>query len=902
MQINDLKAGIRPNNNIMKRIITFLFLSFVGLVSFAQYPGGGQRGGQGRAGGQSMNIGHFYGKIVDKKTSKGVSAASVQLIQSKMDSTQKPKDVIVSGMLTKSNGDFTLENLPIMGNYRLSITAIGYKPYEQKVSFDLKMPQRGAAGATGGGGMEQAMAAVDKDLGNIKMEQDAQVLEGVTVTTTKPLFTMGVDRKIFNVEKNLVSAGQTAQELMKSIPSINVDIDGNVTLRNAAPQIFVDGRPSTLTLDQIPADAIESVEIITNPSAKYDASGGNAGILNIVLKKNRKAGYNGNIRAGVDSRGKFNGGGDINIKQGKVNFFASANFNQRKSISTSEIIRHNLIKPLVDVAQNSKGINNGTFAFGRAGLDYLIDNRNTLSFSGVIVNGSFKNSDNLNFDSSSLNTIYTRGNQLTKTESSFKNYGGSINFKHIFAKAGKDITADINYNSSQNDNNGTYKTTLFQPDYTLKGAPQYRKLEGNGSTKFFTAQVDYTNPISENAKIETGARVAVRDNASVNINSFQNAAGVYVPNTLLSTDYKFTDRVYAAYFNFSNKVKTWSYQAGLRAESSDYTGTLLSTKTEFSTKYPISLFPSVFVTKELKNNQDLQLNFSRRVNRPNFFQLIPYTDISDPQNFTKGNPALKPEFTNSFEMSYQKTFPKNNSLLITAYYKNSTNLITRYTYRDKVTEISADSAYFTTYLNANSSMSYGLELTTRNPITKWWDMITNFNFYNSKINGSNIDNSLQSERLSYFIKWNNTFKLPANFSIQFSGDYQSKSVLPQSSGQGGGGRPGGGGGFGGGGFGGGAQPTAQGYVNPNYGFDAAIKKEFLKNKAASLTLSVNDIFRTKKYSYYSESTYFTQTSSRRRDAQVFRLNFNYRFGKIDVSLFKRKNLRGIDTPDVPMGQ
>jgi len=888
-------AGICTNNNFMKKFFTLLLLSCFGITLFAQFPGGGQRGGQGRGGGQSMNVGHFYGKIVDKKTSKGISAASVQLIQAKMDSTQKTKDVIVSGMLTKSNGDFSLENLPVMGKFRLTITAIGFKPLDRPIAFEIKM-----GGAGGAGGMEQALAAVDKDLGNIKMEQDAQVLEGVTVTTTKPLFTMGVDRKIFNVEKNLVSSGQTAQELMKSIPSINVDIDGNVTLRNAAPQIFVDGRPSTLTLDQIPADAIESVEIITNPSAKYDASGGNAGILNIVLKKNRKAGYNGNIRAGVDSRGKFNGGGDINVKQGKVNFFASANVNQRKSLSTSNIFRHNLTKPLVDVNQNSDGVNNGSFAFGRAGFDYLIDNRNTLSFSGVIVNGSFKNRDNLNFDSISSRTIYTHGNQLTETKVNFKNYGASVNFKHVFAKAGKDVTADLNYNTSRNNNTGQYTTNLYQPDYTIKGSPLLRQLDGNGANKFFTAQVDYTDPISEHAKIETGARVAVRDNASVSNNSFYNySTNRYEINSLLSTDYKFTDRVYAGYFNFINKINTWSYQAGLRAESSDYTGTLLSTKSSFSTKYPISLFPSVFITKELKNNQDIQLNYSRRVNRPNFFQLIPYTDISDPQNYTRGNPALKPEFTNSFEMSYQKTFPKNHSLLVTAYYKNSTNLITRYTYRDKVTETSSDSAYFTTYLNANSSTSYGLEFTTRNPITRWWDMITNFNFYNSKINGSNIDKSLQSERLSYFVKWNNNIKLPANFSFQFSGDYQSKSVLPQSSGGGGRGG-GGGGGFGGGGYGGGVQPTAQGYVNANYGFDAAIKKEFLKNKAASLTLSINDIFKTKKYSYYSESTFFTQTSSRRRDAQVFRLNFNYRFGKIDVSLFKRKNMKGgMDTPDVP---
>lgn len=881
----------------MKQIFTFLLFVGSTLTLFAQYPGGGQLGGGQARGGQGMNIGHFYGKVVDKKSSKGIPAASVQLVQSKMDTaTKQMKDVIVSGMLTKNNGDFTLENLPVMGNYRLSITAMGFKPIDQKISFQLKMGQ---------GGMEQAMAAVDKDLGNIKMEEDAQVLQGITVSTTKPLFTMGVDRKVFNVEKNLVSSGQTAQEIMKSIPSINVDIDGNVTLRNAAPQIFVDGRPSTLSLDQIPADAIESVEIITNPSAKFDASGGNAGILNIVLKKNRKAGYNGNFRAGVDSRGKFNGGGDLNVKQGKVNFFASASYNQRKSLSSSNIFRHNLTKPLVDVEQNSEGTNNGRFAFGRAGLDWLIDNRNTLSFSGVFVDGTFRNRDDLNFDSSGTGAIFTRGNQLTETKSNFRNFGSSINFKHIFAKTGKDLTADLNFNSSKNNNNGLYTTQLFQPDFAKKGLPQLRQTNGKGANKFFTAQVDYTNPVGERAKIETGARIAIRDNTSINDNAFYDySLAGYVFNNLLSNDYQFTDRVYAGYFTFSNKIKTWSYQAGLRAESSDYTGTLLqsSKNSSFSTQYPISLFPSVFVTKALKNNQDFQVNYSRRVNRPNFFQLIPYTDISDPQNFSKGNPALKPEFTNSFEMSYQKTFPKNNSLLVTAYFKNSTDLITRYTYRDKVTELSSDSAYFTTYLNANNSMSYGLELTSRNPLTKWWDMTTNFNFYNSKINGSNIDNSLKSQRLSYFVKWNNSFKLPANFSIQFSGDYQSKSVLPQSSGPGGG-RGSGGGGFGGGMYGGGQQPSAQGYIDANYGFDGAIRKDFLKNKAASLTLSVNDIFRTKKYAYFSESSFFTQRSTRRRDAQVFRLNFSYRFGKIDVSLFKRKNMKGgSDSQDMPMGQ
>lgn len=882
----------------MKRVLSSLLICIVTISAVAQYPGaggGGTRPG-GARGGQSLNIGHFYGKVVDKKSSRAVPGASVQLMVSRFDTaTKTSKQRVASGMLTKSNGDFSLENLPVMGRFRLVITAIGYKSVDQNVSFDLKMPQ----GQGQGQGMEQAMAAMDKDLGNIKLDADAEVLQNVVVTSSKPLLQMGVDRKVFNVDKNIVSTGQTAQEIMKSIPSVNVDIDGNVTLRNAAPTIFVDGRPTTLTLDQIPADAIESVEIITNPSAKFDASGGTAGILNIVLKKNRKTGYNGNVRAGVDSRGKLNGGADINIKQGKINLFASANYNQRLSKSTSNTFRHQLVAPLGDVNQYSKGQNDGSFAFGRAGLDYLMDNRNTFTVSGVIVDGKFNNSDNLQYDSLRNSSIFSKGSQLTNTRFHFRNYGSSLSFKHLFAKAGKDITADLNYNSSENNSNGLYTTQRYTPADIKTGLPQLRQTYGDGSEKRLTAQLDYTDPITENSKIEAGARIAVRDNTSINDSYlYDTASQGYLKSSTLSNNYQFTDRVYAGYATFSNKIKTWSYQAGLRAESSDYTGTLLqASKSTFKTNYPISLFPSLFITKTFKNSQDFQINYSRRINRPNFFQLIPYTDVSDPQNITVGNPALKPEFTNSFEMSYQKTFQKNNSLLVTAYFKNSTDLITRYTYRGVVKDLNVDSAYFTTYRNANSSTSYGLEVTSHNPLTRWWDMTTNINLYNSKIDAGNIDNSLQSQRVSYFAKWNNSFKLPANFSIQLSGDYQSKAVLPQSSG-GGGGRGGGGGG---GPFGGGPQPTAQGYVNANYGFDVAIRKDMFKNKAASLTLSMNDIFRTRKYSYYSESTSFTQNYERRRDAQLLRLNFSYRFGKLDVSLFKRKNTKNQgDMPDIPM--
>ena len=273
----------------MRKFFTLTLLNITCLASFAQFPGGGRPVG---AASQNMNIGIFYGKIVDSKTNKSLESVTVQLVGNKFDTvTKKMKEAILGTLITKVNGNFKFESLSVMGNYKLRLSALGFTSQEKVLNFGLKMPQPGTSP-----NMQQMLAQADKDLGNIKLEISSTDLGNVTVTaSTKPLFELGIDRKIFNVDKNLVSTGQTATEIMKTIPSLNVDIDGNVTMRNAAPTIFIDGRPTTLTLDQIPADIIDKVELITNPSAKFDASGGNAGILNIVLKKNKKTGYNGGV-------------------------------------------------------------------------------------------------------------------------------------------------------------------------------------------------------------------------------------------------------------------------------------------------------------------------------------------------------------------------------------------------------------------------------------------------------------------------------------------------------------------------------------------------------------------------------------------------------------------------------
>jgi outer membrane receptor protein involved in Fe transport len=842
---------------------------------------------QPRGGGQGMNNGRFYGRIVDEKSDKGIDAASVQLIGTKFDSTtHSRRDTVIAGMLTRKSGDFSLENLPVRGKYRLSISAIGFKSKEEPVAFNFNF--------TPGQDMSQAMAALDKDLGNIKLAIDTQMLASVTVSADKPLIQMGIDRKIFNVEKNITSTGGTAVDVMRNIPGLNVDIDGNVTLRNSAPQIFVDGRPTTLTLDQIPSDAIESVEMITNPSAKFDASVGQSGILNIVLKKQRKVGYNGGVRAGVDSRGRFNGGGDFNVRQGKVNLFASAFYNQRKSKGWGETDRLNITDdPLTSTFQSNHNLSTGNFAFSRFGLDYFVNNRNTFTISQNIMGGKFNqnNQNNLIYETDgSPDVVSQYRNTLGRNK--FNNYATSLGYKHLFPQAGRELTADVNYNYSPNSGYQNISIRSFN-DATQanpKTPEQLQNITTGGNNRFIVVQTDYVHPLNANMKWEAGLRSQTRRYESHQFNFYDG-----VPQTQLNNEFKYTDHVYAGYATFSQKVKDlFSYQVGLRLESSSYDGQQIG-KGTYKNDFPVSLFPSVFFTKNIGDKQDIQLNYSRKINRPNFFQLMPNTDFSDTLNLNTGNPNLKPEFTNSLELSYQKTYgERNNTFLATLFGKHTNNLIARY---QSLRDIGDTTALVSSYINANVAYAAGLELIFRNNFTKWWEFNFNTNVYYSKIKGSDAVPDLENERTSSFSKINNTFKLSKTLSIQLSGDYQSKSALPVSTSNSGGG----GGGRGGGGWMGGPPSSTQGFIDANYGVDIGVRKDFKIGKnQATLSANMNDILRTRRYFVHSESVVFKQDEWRRRDPQIVRVNFSYRFGKFDVNLFKRRN-NHTETDDVQGG-
>ena len=862
----------------MKKLL-FVALAFLFCLSVsAQLPGGNFQAGKMP---NMPNLGHVSGKLVDS-AGKPIADASVLILQSKFDSaTKKMKEVLVKGLTTDNKGEFNAEELPLMG-VKIKISATGFKELNQPVQFlDPSKMTKPAQGATAGGGTPSFPSSFDKDLGKLEMTTDAAQLQGVTVTSTTSALKMDIDKKVFNVEKNIVSAGGTAVDVMRNVPSIQVDIDGNVKLRNASPQIYVDGKPTTLSLDQIPADAIQSVEVITNPSAKYDASGGNAGILNVVLKKNKKTGYNGNIMAGVDSRGGINGGGNFNVRQGKINLSAAVMTNMMRNSTTGTTDRLNLGDTQTHVYQSNTNKTNGGFMFGRLGLDYFVSNKTTLSISGIKVHGEFKPNETTDITTDSLfnNGIKSMYSQRFSASSrTFNANGLQAGMVHNFAKDGQQWTADLNYFSGKSSGNALYTTNYYNG--SAVNGTQLQRVVSDGNNQFLTLQTDYATPLGKNTKLETGVRAQLRQLTNDNETYTGPTEAQFTKIFTGSTNYKNHDNVYAAYVSVKSSIKNFGYQVGLRAESSDYKGELTNTGETFSNKYPVSLFPSVFLSQKLKNNQELQASVTRRVNRPNFFQVIPYTDYTDSLNITRGNPALTPEFTNSYEVSYSKNFKNNNNILASLYYKHTNNLITRYLQQD-INDVTGKEDLINTYINANSSYAYGAELTAVNHLTKWWDATTNVNVYNSKINTSNISNATQQDAIwSWFGKLNNNFKLPKNFAIQLSADYQSKTNLPVTNNSGQPGPPMMQ-----------AQSSSQGYIRSFWGTDVAVRKSFLKNNAATISVSVNDIFRTRKQDQYSYSNYFVQNYYRLNNPQQVRINFSYRFGKMDVNLFKRTNTK-----------
>ncbi|SEA54937.1 Outer membrane receptor proteins, mostly Fe transport [Arachidicoccus rhizosphaerae] len=814
--------------------------------------------------------GTIKGLVTEQESGDPIASASIQIYQDVLDTTShKVRQLLVGSMISKTDGTFELANLPTPSKLKLVVAVVGHETYQKVFSL------------TTDGSVQ--------DMGTLKLVSSTSNLKDVTVNATSDqFFKMGVDRKIFSVAQSLVSTGQTAAEVMAQIPSVDVDMDGNVSLRGGSPQLFIDGKPTTLTLDQIPSDIIDKVELITNPSAKFDASSNGGSIINIVLKKDRKSGYNGGLTAGVDTRGATNFGGDFAFRQGKFNFFARGMHRGRDSKSENST-RRNFLNNDTSIVQTGTSHNTGSFGFYNAGIDYLMNGRNTITLEGRYVRGTFDQDQPTFVDSLAGGDAYSYSRLASSSGFHFKDLNGELSYKHLFNEDGDhNLTFDARYSNSDNGNNSDLNTGIYNdPQFTDPRIPNIlRTTYGDGKRKRYTVQADYVNPISEDNKIEAGLRFDSQNSDNSNYQYEDSTGGLdgMKLNTRVSSLYSYDEKTYAAYGIWSSRLsEKFTYQLGLRAERYEYSGKNYSidgkTYTPFAVNYPLNLFPSAFLTYTITDKQDLQASYSRKTNRPNFWQLIPVYDYSDPYNIRVGNSSLKPEFTNLFELNYNIRYGANSNFLVSGYMRQTMDMITRYQYIDSKVDPSNDSTIVNSYINANTSYTYGLELTDKMTLLKIWDLTGNINIFNSIINTRDLDGSnIRNQQWSWFAKLNNTFKLPKGFSFQWSGDYHAKTVLPNGTDN----RRGG--------FGGSNLGTAQGYISPYYGFDAAIKKDWKwgEGNSLSLTASINDIFGTEKRDSYSKTAITEEYSSRFRTPRIVRLTLSWRFGQIDKSLFKRK--------------
>jgi len=808
----------------------------------------------------------LYGKIIDAGTGKGIEAASVQLFRISISDNGR-KEEITGGMLSKVNGDFLFENFPSADSFRIIISAIGYEIGEINIS------------SLEPGKIKKE--AIEKDLGNILLRTAIKELDNVIITAQKPGLVMGIDRKIFNVEKSLVATGGTGLDIMKNIPSVSVDVEGNVLLRNNAPQIFVDGRPTILALDQIPADNIERVELITNPSAKFDAASG-AGIINIILKKNKRIGLNGIVSAGAGTPDILNSNINLSMREGKFNFFISGNYNQSGGRAASETKRENKKNGITEDYFNQLSQGNRLRRFGsfRAGLDYFLDNRNTLSVTQNIVQGKNSNheeQDQENLDINRLLTYY--GERFSESNSRFNRYNTQLNFTHKFPQQGKELTGNINYNAGNGTEYSNITNLYFNPDGTEYSPKNVAENDGQNKNKQWTFQLDYTNPTSEDKKLEAGLRSYI-NNYSSQYNAFailSNGTSVKLP---ISNNYSYREFVNAAYVTYADKWKTIGYQVGLRTEHSKFDGELVDSAFKFGYEYPNTieriwdaLFPSLFVTKQFGENIEMQVNYSRRIRRPNFWQLNPFVDIADPVNLRQGNPQLRPEFVNSFEFNYSQNYGKGNSFLGVIYYRNNPGDITRYSDTisaeqfQQLNNAAVDpNAILNTFINAQSTNRLGLELTLQQKLGTHFDITPTFDFQYRKVNAIINDLNLSNKGYSWEGKLIINYKtgiekksLFKNLSLQLITEYESAEI------------------------------QAQGRSRPEYSVDFALRKDFLKDKKANFTFSIGDVFNTLRFGNIYDTDSFYQDSYWRRNVRSFRFTLSYKFGNADFSLRRNQD-------------
>ncbi len=775
---------------------------------------------------------------------------------------------LITYAITDQEGKFVIDAIPY-GKAFLKIEYFGYATvYTQPFTLSQQNP-------------------VYK-IQRIKMTQEATTIDGVEIVAQVEMLENNLDKTVFNVESSITTEGATAVEVLEEIPSVDVDMDGNVTLRGSENvTILVDGKPTHLTLDQIPANLIQSIEVITNPSARLEPDG-ESGILNVVLKKRKESGFNGmvSLRGSMElfrnkpKLGSYSGNLNFNYSYDKINLFFSYDFRGHNHYNGGTTDRRSWFgDDTTRLFQENYGKFGGYNHNLRTGIDWSINAKNTLSFTF-----SYNNNRNSSFSELSVEDDSVRMDELLPYEKYFQksgdlgkrnNYSGTINYKKTFETKGQELTADIYY--THNDRNSTDST--FQdfefPTGHLDVTQRSTTIDFNTNA---SAQVDFVTPVGKKGRIETGYKLSYRS-VGQDYRYYQGDDSTEVVlDPSRSNHFVFTEWINAAYFIYStsfwDKLKL---QAGLRGEIANTTSDLKSAGEVHKRNY-YNLFPTLHVRYDITKEHSLQVSYSRRVSRPNIWQLNPFLNVSDRQNYRCGNPDLQPEFVNSVELGYLMTI-KKSSLSATLYYRHRNNIISRYTEILQDTLEGEEHTYtLTTYRNLKSSQNFGIELVYGQQLWKFWRISLSGSFYRLIINSEeNIDDYLARD-WTWRVRLNQTFNLPKDWQIQLNFRYRAPSITTGSMGWGSGG-------------------VGQGKQSGNYGLDLGVKKSFL-NKALVVSLNIRNLvnsYRNKIETYsYRENYGYHAYSVRERGRLNISLSVSYK-----INNYKKRIEKQLGTDDYP---
>lgn len=773
------------------------------------------------------------GKILDAQSGGPLEYASISLL-SKADSS------LIGGSVTDPSGNFIIDARP--GQFILRLQFISYQTkYINNVVLNKSNPTI--------------------NIGEVRMAPDAETLKEVVVSGNKSQMQLELDKRVFNVGEDLANIGANASEIMDNLPSVSVDVDGNVSLRGSSNvRILVNGKPSGLVgisnadgLRQLQGDLIERIEVVTNPSARYDAEG-SAGIINIILKKERKRGFNGSFTANGGYPLNYGFSGNANYRSGKFNIFGSYGINYRENpgggfTDRTTFRNDTTLYTYIDNDRLRSGFSHNV----RLGTDFYINDNNIITASGLTRISDEENITEITyFDRNANRVLFNNTFRKDTEQEDDDNYEFQMSYRRTMKGEGHELTAEFQFRD-----NDEVEASSIDSANLLTDSPQikYQRSINEQADRNILMQVDYVYPFAEGKKFEAGYRGTIREIASDYLVEQIDGQGGWMPLANFSNFFQYNEDVHAAYAIFENKMDKWGYQLGLRFEQT-YITTFQRETDETNNKDYLNAFPSAFLTYKLNIQQTLQASYSRRLSRPRFWYLNPFFSFSDPRNIRTGNTDLDPEYTDSYEIGLLNNL-KKSSIYIGGYYRYTTGVIDRIqTSEDGINTLSFP-------LNIGTENAYGVEANFSMDPTDWFNINGNANFYRAITEGSYNDLVLNRDAYSARFRLNTRFDL-GKVKLQASGRYRA----PENG--------------------------TQGKRKSLYTIDLGANMDVMKNRG-TLNLSIRDLFNTRKYRGETVTDNFTEDSEFQWRSRQMRVSFTYRINQ------KKQRGRDRDNDDYSNG-